>query len=67
MQKVREHLLVMEVEFDVDLIEFGENRKIGSKIVYGSVLKVNDYVFELLFYSSMHTFINSVGCEHYLS
>jgi len=27
MQKVREHLLVMEVEFDVDLVEFGENRK----------------------------------------
>jgi len=25
MQKVREHLLVMGVEFDVDLVEFDEN------------------------------------------
>jgi hypothetical protein len=27
MQKVREHLLVMEVKFDVDLVDVGEIRK----------------------------------------
>jgi len=32
MQKVREHLLVMEVEFEVDLVKFGENCKKGEKI-----------------------------------
>jgi len=32
MQKVREHLLVMEVEFDVDLVVFGESRTKWEKI-----------------------------------
>jgi hypothetical protein len=31
MQKVREHLLVIEVEFDVDLVKFCENRKIWEQ------------------------------------
>jgi len=32
MQQVREHLLVMELEFDVDLVEFGESRIKWEKI-----------------------------------
>jgi len=31
MQNVREHLLVMEVEFDVDLVQFGDIRTIWEQ------------------------------------
>jgi len=55
----------MKVEFDVDLVEFGENCKYWeqNRIVFGIVLKVNSYVSELLFYNSTQRELSHAGLQ----
>jgi len=62
MQKVKEHLLVMEVEFNVDLVEFGEYCKKMGENSYLEVLKQSDFlILSLLFYDSTQRELSHVG------